>query len=98
MWISNVATFAPTSQNHASVMLLLAIVCWGLRSSGILRTAVEFLGLEDGIDSLYRNVDKRKLPFYAARNSRRAQTSFIPRQKPEITQNKSYQFDVASKF
>jgi len=25
MWISNVATFAPTLQNRASVMLLLAI-------------------------------------------------------------------------
>jgi len=58
---------------------------------------VGFLGLEDEIDSLYRNVDN-KLPFYAARNPKRAQISFIPRQKPEITQNKSCQFDVASKF
>jgi len=57
MWIPNVATFAPTLQNRASIMLLLATVCWGLRSSGILCTAVEFLGLEDGIDNLYRNVD-----------------------------------------
>ena len=80
-------------------MLLLAIVCWCLRSSGILRThrMVVFLGLEDGIDSLYRNADN-KLPFYVARNPRKAKISFIPRQKPEITQNKSCQLDVASKF
>jgi hypothetical protein len=55
-------------------MLLLAIVCWGLRFSGILRTAEwwNFGGLEDGIDSLYRNVDN-KLPFYAARKSQKSE-------------------------
>jgi len=42
--------------------------------------------LTDGIDRLCRNVGK-KLPFFAAYNSTRAQISFTQRQKPEITQS-----------
>jgi len=66
MWGSNIATFDSTLQKcvrHVAV------------SDCMLRSAlfrdfthdrmVEFWGLEDGIDSLYQNIDN-KLPLYAA--------------------------------
>ena len=46
---------------------------------------VKTLTVEDETDRLSRNVGK-KLPFYAAYNPKRAQISFTPRRKPEITQ------------
>ena len=44
------------------------------------------LTLEDGIETLSRNV-RNKPPIYVACNPRRAKISFTPRLKPEISHN-----------
>jgi hypothetical protein len=47
---------------------------------------LDYLTLEDGTDRLSRNM-RAELPSYVAKNPKRAQTSFTPRQNPGSTHN-----------
>jgi hypothetical protein len=48
------------------------------------RSHIQGTAIEDGTVRLSRNVG-RKLTFFVAQNPKRAQISFTPRRKPEIT-------------